>query len=129
MIGIIHPIKWPLFHAQNPDVLIFSADNILLEITYFFAIELYTIDFSNIAPIVMETTRNGTRHIAFNWIFSWMRVYLDHFITSSLSYFKTSTFTNFQFYFLPSFEILIFIFCYSIFRWLQKNLWVINKPP
>ena len=99
MINIIHPIKWPLFHAQNPDVHIFSADNILLEITYFFAIELYTIDFSNIAPIVMimETTRNGTRHIAFNWIFSWMRVYLDHFITSSLSHFKTSNYTNFQF--------------------------------
>ena len=36
MINIIHPIKWPLFHAQNPDVHIFSADNILLEITYFF---------------------------------------------------------------------------------------------
>ena len=89
MINIIHPIKWPLFHAQNPDVHIFSADNILLEITYFFAIELYTIDFfSNIAPIVMETTRNGTRHIAFNWIFSWMRVYLDHFITSSLKLFQ-----------------------------------------
>ena len=89
MINIIHPIRWPLFHAQNPDVHIFSADNILLEITYFFAIELYTIDFiSNIAPIVMETTRNGTRHIAFNWIFSWMRVYLDHFITSSLKLFQ-----------------------------------------
>ena len=98
MINIIHPIRWPLFHAQNPDVHIFSADNILLEITYFFAIELYTIDFiSNIAPIVMETTRNGTRHIAFNWIFSWMRVYLDHFITLSRSYFKTSAFTSFQF--------------------------------
>ena len=49
MINIIHPIKWPLFHAQNPDVHIFSADNILLEITYFFfAIELYTIDFFQI---------------------------------------------------------------------------------
>ena len=91
MINIIHP----LFHAQNPDVHIFSADNILLEITFFFAI--YTIDFLNLAPIVMETTRNGTRHIAFNWIFSWMRVYLDHFITSSLSHFKTSNYTNFQF--------------------------------
>ena len=46
MINIIHPIKCPLFHAQNPDVHIFSAENILLEITYFFfAIELYTIDF------------------------------------------------------------------------------------
>ena len=71
MINIIHPIKWPLFHAQNPGVHIFSADNILLEITEFlFAIEVYTIDFFfNLAPIVMETTRNGTRHIAFNWIF------------------------------------------------------------
>ena len=47
-VNIIHPIKWPLFHAQNPGVHIFSADNILLEITYFFAIDLYTIDFFQI---------------------------------------------------------------------------------